>query len=715
MNQNQYYFSEWLASTKASSLKIHLYTIPLSDEENRYSQGGKIVYNLSKQNNFQTIVFFGQYVASFFEISCWDNHECIKYEERSIFLERSFERELLERLVKKELEQRSRSTHVMDRGAFRLKKTKSINKSELLIYPAIQIDVKVNENNEIYVGFNYTHRFEYRDNLLILLNKGESNIAKGISVVDPNNSRTHEYEFIEIAPYKAGEESPYLKESVISYYARKGDTKKLLSVTEESLIVHVKSKEGKVFPYLPQLLKLSCSLESLPMHLRNTASKTVKMSPKEKMTELFKETRELLLKLPMLEFPKENVRAVNLGYEIRNANTPVLKFGKELTMTKISEGLKKGGVYKGKEARVSFFVDPLLQQNEETRRNVGKLTKLLIEKSFELGVNLIVSEKPRELRGKLEKNFFNSADLAYELKSISKSFEGTVIVIASEQFINNAYKTIKKEFGGKQDIVTQFISFSNDLLELSKSHYTILNILLGIYVKSGLQPWVLGENLNSDCFIGLDVSHEDGKHASGIIQIIGKDGTMIKQKSLSTNEAGEKISTATIEEIIYDTIHSYKERYAEVPKHITFHRDGFCREDLTFIEEKLSRMGITFDYIEILKNANRRMAIYDKYDKNIWVTEQSLYYKKDNMGYLCSTSPKEFIGMARVIKVVQKTNCLDFNQIMSDIYKLSFMHIHSMLKTRLPITTHYADLSSTFHNRGLLHPSSKHEDALPFV
>ena len=82
---------------------------------------------------------------------------------------------------------------------------------------------------------------------------------------------------------------------------------------------------------------------------------------------------------------------------------------------------------------------------------------------------------------------------------------------------------------------------------------------------------------------------------------------------------------------------------------------------------------------------------------------------------MCATSPKEFVGMAKPIKVVQKTSCLSFDEIMNDIYKLSFMHVHSMLKTRLTVTTHYADLSSTFQNRGLIHPASKHELALPFV
>ncbi|WP_244151220.1 hypothetical protein [Parageobacillus thermantarcticus] len=71
--------------------------------------------------------------------------------------------------------------------------------------------------------------------------------------------------------------------------------------------------------------------------------------------------------------------------------------------------------------------------------------------------------------------------------------------------------------------------------------------------------------------------------------------------------------------------------------------------------------------------------------------------------------------MAQPIKIVKKTNGLSIHEIVSDIYKLSFMHIHSMLKTRLPITIHYADLSSTFHNRELIYPRSQHERALPFM
>ena len=102
-------------------------------------------------------------------------------------------------------------------------------------------------------------------------------------------------------------------------------------------------------------------------------------------------------------------------------------------------------------------------------------------------------------------------------------------------------------------------------------------------------------------------------------------------------------------------------------------------------------------------------------DEDEWKTSQGLSYTKERMGYLLSTNPHARVGMAKPLKVVQQTTTLPFEAILTDVYRLSFMHVHSLLKTRLPITTHYADLSSTFHNRGLLNANTEHEEALPFV
>lgn len=706
----QYYISEWLSETNTIDIPIHIYTMPLNEGDKRHSAGGSEAYQLSKLNNFQTVIFYEQYIASFKEIVNWDQNKYIKHDYRAINPLVNLERVLFERLVKKEIENNARKDYVIDRGMIRLKKAMPLKTNELLIYPAINLSVTVNIDGKIIMGFDYTHRFEFKETLLQLINKGSNIIKPGITVVDSNNPRSHEYSFLEIASYTAGEVSPLLKQSIVDYYKIKKTDWKLKGTNDASMVVHVKNNKGKVFPYLPHLLKLSCSFESLPNHLKKIANHTIKLSPGDKMNVLFEETIKILTLIPVLQFPKQNVRAVNLGYDVKFASNPSLKFGKEVVSNNINGGLLRGGVFSGKEALVSFFVDPILQG--ERKNQVGEFINLLREESEKLGVILNVSNKPRELRGKLDYDLFSSKNLSYHLKNLPDYFEGTVVVFTTEQNGELAYKPIKREFGGKQDTITQFINFKPSLLDIQKSRYHVLNILLGIYVKSGLQPWILADKLHSDCFIGLDVSHEAGKHSSGIIQVIGQDGRMIKQKSMATNEAGEKISWDSMQEIIFESIHSYEKIYGKKPGHITFHRDGFCREDLDAIKDILSSLEISFDYVEILKTINRRIAIYENKE---WKTQQGLYYKKGNEGYLCSTSPSKYVGMAKPFKIVQKTKCLSFDDIVSDIYKLSFMHVHSMLKTRLPITTHYADLSSTFHNRGLVHPSSKHELALPFV
>lgn len=707
----QYYLTEWLSATKANEIPIHIYTIPLQDEKSRHSIGGSISYNLKKLNNYQTITFFEQYIASFKAISEWGNYNYIKYESRVIDIERISERKILERLIKQEIENKSRKNYVIDKDTIRSRKSEPLRTNELCIYPAIHFNISVNENGEIIIGFEYTHRFEYKENLHQLIIKRSDRIKEGIKVIDSSNSKSYEYTFIEIAPYKAGDVSPYLKESIIDYYKRNNKQWKIKGVSKQSLVVHVKDQHGQIFPYLPHLLKLKCSYDSLPQHLKLLASKAIKLKPQEKIQKLLTETHKILSLIDFLEFPKRNMLVDNLGYQIDTLRTPILEFGKGIKNQKVISGLTRGGIYKGKETKVSFFVDPILQPN---RNEIGEFINLLKKTSLQLGVKLDISRKPRMIpvADRTNPNLFNSNDFILRLKDLSQYFDGTVIVFTNEKNGELAYRAIKREFGGKQDIVTQFVIYHPSLLDTNKSMYTILNILLGIYAKSGLQPWILAEPLFSDCFIGLDVSHEDGKHSTGILQIIGKDGRMIKQKPIATYEAGEKIGNQTLEDIIYDSIHTFNKAYNYKPKHITFHRDGFCREDLDFIEEILSNLKISFDYIEVIKNVNRRMAVYDN---NQWFTRQGLLYKKDRFGYLCATSPNEYIGMARPIKIVQKTSNLSFDQIASDIYNLSFMHIHSMLKTRLPITTHYADLSSTFHNRGFINPSSKHEYALPFV
>lgn len=94
---------------------------------------------------------------------------------------------------------------------------------------------------------------------------------------------------------------------------------------------------------------------------------------------------------------------------------------------------------------------------------------------------------------------------------------------------------------------------------------------------------------------------------------------------------------------------------------------------------------------------------------------QGVCYVRNQEAILCSTNPRETIGMAQPVKIVQLTNTLPFKQIIQDCYDLSFMHIHAVNKMRLPATIHYADLSSTAYQRGQVAPRTTNGTHLPFV
>lgn len=69
---------------------------------------------------------------------------------------------------------------------------------------------------------------------------------------------------------------------------------------------------------------------------------------------------------------------------------------------------------------------------------------------------------------------------------------------------------------------------------------------------------------------------------------------------------------------------------------------------------------------------------------------------KGDTAYLCATDPADFLGMAQPVRIQQRTGTLKMEEIVEDIFKLSYMNVHAINKSRLPVTVNYADKSSTF-------------------
>ena len=233
----------------------------------------------------------------------------------------------------------------------------------------------------------------------------------------------------------------------------------------------------------------------------------------------------------------------------------------------------------------------------------------------------------------------------------------------------------------------------------------------------------MANSLSADCYIGLDVCRENNMSTAGLIQVIGKDGRVLKSKTVSSKQSGEKIEINKLKEIVIEAIAAYQSTYNKKLEHIVFHRDGINREDIDLLKEITNSLEIKFDYVEVTKNINRRMAMLEKSDENYnhrdkenkkWITEIGMCLKKENEAYLITTNPSKNMGMARPLRIKKVYGNQNMDDIVKDIYKLSFMHIGSIMKSRLPITTHYADLSSIYSHRELM-PKSVDNNILHFI
>src|SRR5690606_16049143 len=176
--------------------------------------------------------------------------------------------------------------------------------------------------------------------------------------------------------------------------------------------------------------------------------------------------------------------------------------------------------------RLSIFLDEAMDKNLRISKSlVFRFIRVLEEISKKHGVVLEISNTTKSIKGRFNDNFFKEFDWSIrELESIFTN--STVLAVITEDTLTNLpikiYDAFKRQFGGKWDISSQVITekslklfqqllrnnelenFSPDnevlcnkvaeiVMNDRRMSYPIFNILLGIYVKSGMQPWILAE------------------------------------------------------------------------------------------------------------------------------------------------------------------------------------------------------------------------------
>lgn len=723
--------TEFKNELKPENIKIYMYIMPVKDINERHSENYAIVQELKKLNQNLNIVFNEYIIASFEPIIMWGKYKDIEKipEHRSINLENEMEKKILERLILCDIKNSINNTNGIKGNKYEIRGNANSSvylrkpiyqKNNLIIRRKLNFDVNI-EKEDIIIGFFLSHEFEYENTLKDEIRIG--NIKKGDKVKDFYNNIT--YEFIGIAPFSISQKNEYMKTSIIDYYINKNQSYVIAGLDKNTKAVLVKNKEGTIFPYIPNRLKRVCTFENLGNKHIIKCNSCIKMDASQNMRETMKLAQDILKKSRYVKFNKKKMLVEELGYKKYIIKRPALKFGKNesnfnvINLNTIS-GLNQGGSYEKKTIKLEYFLDPKILYDKREHKIVLKFLQEIVDKSKSLGIKINIDKSYINLN---PINIENENVFELHVRDIVKTCKNPVLIILEKENLDKYYDTLKKIFGGRNSTPTQFVDLDTIKRSDGKGKEAIfLNILLGIYCKSGIQPWVLANNLSADCYIGLDVCRENNMSTAGLIQVVGKDGRVLKSKTVSSNQNGEKIEVKLLKEVVFEAIGAYKDTYNRELKHIVFHRDGINREDLEKLKEITDDLNIKFDYIEVTKNINRRMAMLEKSAENYncekenkkWITEIGMCLKKENEAYLITTNPHGKMGMARPLRIKKIYGNQPMEYIIEDIYKLSFMHIGSIMKSRLPITTHYADLSSIYSHRDFM-PKNIDTNILHFI
>ena len=699
--------TEFKNELKSSDIKIWIYTLPVKDLDKKHRENYDNIKFLKKENKDILIIEFNEnLIGSFDEIKNWGEIKYTKGEYRNIQANISTERKLLERMLLQEIRQSSdKSKYEIinnEKNCVYIKQA-LLNKDNIILKRKINFDVNIKEDENIIVGFDLSHSYDYISTLAEELNI----VGPGDKVKDYYNHIV--YEFVSVAEFSISDVNEYMQCSIIDYYKNKNQSYIVDKLNPKTKAVLV-SKNKNIFPYIPNRLKRVCDYGNLESRILKECSEHTKLSAHKKMKLSIDITEDVLVNSQYTKFNKKNMLIENLGYKKHTLPKPRFIFGNSKKHSSILYGLPENGSYENREINIMYFIDPNILKNKSKYDKMLKFSLNLEQFSKDMGV--VLNRQKSNVSFK-SINIDNKDKFECDIRRIVDNYKNPVIVIMDDENCEKYYSSIKKIFGNKHNIATQFISFSTLNYNEKNKNAVLLNILLGIYGKSGIQPWILDGQLTADCYIGLDVSRENKLSTAGIIQIVGKDGRILKSKSLTSPQSGEKINTDTIREIFYEAVASYEKIYNEYPKHILIHRDGISREELDILKETAKNLDIKFEYVEITKNVNRRIATFKTSD-GLWETEMGSYYAKENFAYIVTTNPYEKIGMAKPLRIKRVHGEQSMDKIVEDVYKLSFMHIGSILKSRLPVTTHYADLSSTYGNRELI-PNNIDSNALHFI
>lgn len=593
------------------------------------------------------------------------------------------------------------TNNVTSAWIYEIKKPLSSDDKQFRLRREYNYKIEISDEDKLLLWVNVRSEFETQKTIYDDICKNNNVI--GIRVANSWGKFGETGVITAIGPETVSDNLPNFK-SLKQYMIDTKQEYRIKDCSDDSPVVHVKMNNGKDICYYPQALKSIVTLERIASD--NPAfSKQI-----EKYTKLDMQTRQKIAQdfikdigqiewLGNLSFNSEYIDPKKIGFSEHNTIPPKIICGnnKKIDYNKLSF-LFANGFYKQPEKPVKFaYFYPKGQ--EELMRNFAKSLIEFLQQGSLFGDNSYLTKNLMSsvLKAACAQEYEIGDTTNYKklVRSVPDecSFDVAIVLVLTDEDESNPYSTFKTAWAEK-NIPSQMISIKTARMFENKDKNAIWfmhNIVLGIFAKSGGIPWIV-EDIpgNIDCFVGIDVATlEKGIHYPTCATIFDKNGRPISFYKPKKAQKGEKINHEILQEIFDEVILGYEENTGEKLKNIVIHRDGFSNEDAEWYQNYFGKKGINYSVIEVKKFFSSKLL---REENGIAKNPQcGDCLANESEAFIVTTDIKDGRASPRPLHIKKQVGNLSMDIILQQILALSCMHFGATKKSRLPVTTFYAD------------------------
>ncbi len=561
--------------------------------------------------------------------------------------------------------------------------------------------IEVSDENKLLLWINIRSEFETKKNIYDFICENKNVI--GTKVINTWGKFGETGVITAIGPETVSQDLPNFK-SLKQYMIETKQEGKITNCNDNSPVVHVRMKNGTDICYYPQALQPIVTLEKIanenPAFSKQIEKYTkLDMETRQKIAQSFIQDIGQLNGLADISFNPLYIDPGKIGFSEKKYILPKIICGnnKKIDYNKLSS-VFSNGFYKQPKEPVKFAYFYPKGKKQLMRNFAISLTDFLQKGSLfgdtkYLSKNLMLSELKAVHNQEYELGDTTNYKKLVRFVSDSYSFDVAVVLVPTEEDESNPYSTFKTSWAEK-NIPSQMISIKTAKMFENKDKNAVWfmqNIALGIFAKAGGIPWIVEDvSGDIDCFVGIDVATlEKGIHYPTCATVFDKNGRPISFYKPKNAQRGEKINQDILQEIFDEVILGYEETTGEKIKKLVIHRDGFSNEDAVWYQNYFGKKGINYSVIEVKKfYFSKLLREENGIAKNPQCGDCLV---NDTEAFIVTTDIKDGRASPRPLHIKKQVGNLPMDIILQQILALSCMHFGATKKSRLPVTTFYAD------------------------